>query len=223
MSKIKKFIKVVLALALAAAIALTITTIAADKTISAKSAKYLYDSVDSVPECKTAVVLGCSQRLRRGDNPFFKHRIAAATELYNSGKIEYIIVSGENSRVSYNEPVDMKNALIANGIPAEVIFLDYAGLRTLDSVVRMREIFSQERYIVVSQRFHTERAVFVARRLGMEAYGYNAKDVGGKLGKSTLRREKLARVKAFWDLVVGKQPRFLGEKIDIDTQAANDL
>ena len=133
--------------------------------------------------------------------------------LYQAGKISYIVVSGDNSRKTYDEPTQMKADLVLGGVPEEVIFLDYAGFRTWDSVVRIKEIFSQDDFTIISQRFHNERAVYLARRYGLNAVAFNAKDVGKF---KTNFREKLARVKVFVDLLTNKKPRFLGEKIEIN-------
>lgn len=104
---------------------------------------------------------------------------------------------------------------MAQGIPESRIFLDYAGFRTLDSVVRAKEIFGQDRFTVISQKFHNERAVYLARHYDIEAIGFNAQDVSVNNGFKTRIREWLARVKVFVDLLTNKQPKFLGEQIEI--------
>lgn len=170
--------------------------------------------LSKLPNEKVGLLLGTSKILANGNpNPYFHNRIKAATELYNSGKIKDIIVSGDNSRIHYNEPEDMKNALIKAGVPADKIYEDFAGFRTLDSVVRAKEIFGQHSYIIISQQFHNERAVFLAKKNGIEAFGYNAKDVNKYAGFKTNLREKLARAKVFWDFLFGVEPKFGGEKI----------
>ncbi len=187
----------------------------ADKSISGSSEQYIYDNVEAIPDCKTGLVLGSAKYINNHINPYFQYRIDAALELYHAGKIRYIVVSGDNGRHTYNEPLDMKNDLIAGGIPDSVIYLDYAGFRTLDSVIRMNKIFGQEKFIIISQKFHNERAVYIARKNDLEAYGYNAKDVGRRFGFKTMQREKLARIKVYIDILFGKNPKFLGEKIEI--------
>ena len=125
-------------------------------------------------------------------------------------------MSGDNSRVEYDEPTDMMNALIAAGIPENRIHRDYAGFRTLDSVVRARDVFQEDAYIIVSQRFHVERALYIAKELGIEACGYPAREVGGNGGRRTKLREELARVKAVLDMRILKtQPKFRGEPVPI--------
>jgi SanA protein len=167
-----------------------------------------------LPANKAGLLLGTSQYLKSGrPNRYFANRMVAAAELYKAGKIGVIVASGDNKSVKDNEPLDMKNALIRLGVPEEKIYLDYAGFRTFDSVVRMKEIFGQTDFTVISQEFHNCRAVFIANRLGMHAIGYNAQDVGAYNGFKTNLREKFSRVKVFIDLWTGKQPKFLGEKI----------
>lgn len=171
-------------------------------------------NIAHVPETKTALLLGTSKNLNSGlPNAYFYNRIQAAIDLYKSGKIKYIIVSGDNSTKDYNEPEDMLLTLMKYGIPQDRIFLDHAGFRTLDSVVRAKEIFGQTKLVIISQKFHNERAVFLAKKNGIEAYGYNAKDVNKYAGFKTNMREYLAKAKAYWDLIFGVEPKFGGEKI----------
>jgi len=129
--------------------------------------------------------------------------------------VEYIIVSGDNHIKGYNEPEQMQLSLMKLGIPKERIILDFAGFRTLDSVVRAKSIFGQTQLTVISQKFHNQRAIFISKYKGIDAIGYNAKDVSLKWSYRTMIREKLARVKVIFDLVFGVDPKFLGEKIEI--------
>lgn len=179
---------------------------------------YIFDDAKEIPAQKAALVLGAAKNLKSGyPNLYFSYRMQAAKELYEAGKIKAFVLSGDNSRKSYNEPQDMHDALVEAGIPDSIIHLDYAGFRTLDSVVRMKEIFGQESFIVVSQEFHNERAIFLAQYYGLTVYGYNAKDV--PVNRSSIKtkiREKFARVKVFVDIVLNKQPKFLGEPIEIE-------
>ena len=176
----------------------------------------LYDTVSAVPHYHTALVLGTSPIGRNGGpNLYFLSRIDATAKLYEAGKIDRILVSGDNRKVEYNEPEEMKKALVDKGIPEEVIFPDYAGFRTFDSVVRAKEVFGQSEFIVVSQRFHNERAVFIAGKKGIKAAGFNAADVRASYGFITHVREWGARCKVFIDLIIGKKPHFLGDPVDI--------
>jgi SanA protein len=182
-----------------------------------KTGRFTFDNLAEVPYNKVALVLGTSKYLvGGGHNPYFMNRINAATELYNNGKVDYILVSGDNATVQYNEPRLMRRALIKAGIPASAIYMDFAGFRTLDSVVRAREVFGQASYTVVSQKFHNERAIFIAHRFGIKAIGYNARDVEPEEGIKTRTREIFARFMSLLDLyVLSKEPKFLGKPIEI--------
>ena len=182
--------------------------------ISAKDK--VFNDVSEVPSNKVGLLLGTAKYLAGGQiNLFYKYRINAAVQLYKAGKIQYILVSGDNGSIHYDEPTTFKEDLIAEGIPEDNIFLDYAGFRTLDSVVRSKEIFQQESITIISQEFHNERAVTIANVKGIKAVGFNAKDVSGNSGMKVKIREILARVAMCLDLVFGTQPKFLGEKITI--------
>ena len=185
-------------------------------SISRYAKSKLYDSVDEIPYRRAALVLGTSPRGRNGGpNRFYLARINACVELFEANKVDRIIVSGDNRHTNYNEPEAMRRSLVERGIPDEVIFLDYAGFRTFDSVVRAHEVFRQPNFIVVSQKFHNERAVFIAGKKGIEAFGYNAEDVGFNYGLMTYIRECFARCKVYIDLIPGKQPQFLGDPVDV--------
>lgn len=190
--------------------------VVSDRLVAHRAALHLYSSIEAVPYNHVAVVLGTSHRLRGGSpNRFFAHRIAAAAELYRAGKVRHLLVSGDNATLQYNEPWTMRRALINAGVDSAHITLDYAGFRTLDSVVRAREVFGQRRFTVVSQRFHNERAIVLAREMGIEAIGFNAPDVPAQEGIRTLLREKFARVKLFVDRFTGAKPRYLGDPVEI--------
>lgn len=176
----------------------------------------LYTDIDKIPQNKVGVVLGTSKYLKNGNvNLYYQYRINATAELFHSGKIEFVLVSGDNRHRSYNEPQTFKNDLVKMGIPEEKIFLDYAGFRTLDSMVRAKAVFGQESITVISQKFHNERAIYLAEKRGLKAIGFNANDVNLRSGIKVKFREYLARVKMFSDLLFSKQPKFLGEEIEI--------
>lgn len=135
--------------------------------------------------------------------------------MVKAGKVKYIIASGDNSTRQYNEPQEMKEDLIKAGVHPSRIYLDYAGFRTFDSIVRLHEIFGQDSVTVISQQFHNERAIYLASHEGIYAVGFNARDVNREQGMRVQTREKLARVKVFVDYLVGEEPKFLGEKVVI--------
>ena len=172
----------------------------------------VYNNADRIPANSVGLVLGTSRWYSTGrENPFFKHRIEAAAELYHRGKVRHLIVSGDNGSVYYNEPVNMLNALLRAGVPRQAITLDYAGFRTLDSVVRCKEVFGQERVTIISQSSHDFRALFIGKHYLKEPIAYAAAEPD-QASPRTIVREMLARALAVLDLYVfHQQPRFLGK------------
>lgn len=197
-------------------IAAIISLVLCHHLVKKQAEPYVYHSLENVPYNKVGLLLGTSKYLKGGDrNPFFTNRIKAAAILYKKGRVSNLIVSGDNSTKAYNEPMTMKRELIKMGVPDSVIYLDYAGFRTFDSVVRCREIFGQTSFTIISQEFHLERAVYIAHNHGIGALGFAASDVGFSFGLKTHLREYFARVLVFIDLALGEEPKFLGEKISI--------
>lgn len=183
----------------------------AERAVTRAAEGRLYDRSAALPERNVGLVLGA-----RPGNTFFTRRIDAAAELYHAGKVSYLLVSGDNSRRDYDEPSAMAQALNRLGVPASAIYCDYAGFTTLDSVVRAREIFNQQRITIVSQAFHNQRAVYLARHYGIDAVGLNADDPPRRHQYRTLLRERLARVRAVFDAQIWRrEPHFLGPKITI--------
>ncbi|MCK5214256.1 MAG: YdcF family protein [Candidatus Omnitrophica bacterium] len=176
-----------------------------------------YVNLNSVPKNKVGLVLGCARYLRDGrENLFFKYRMQAARELYVNGKVDFLLVSGDNHREGYDEPADMKDALIELGIPDDKIICDYAGFSTLDSVVRAKEVFCEDRIIVISQAFHNQRAIFIGKNRGVNIVGYNAKKVNTFQSFKTKFREELARVKTVLDIFIfSRQPKYFGKPVII--------
>ncbi|MEM6642163.1 MAG: ElyC/SanA/YdcF family protein [Bacteroidota bacterium] len=161
-------------------------------------------------ENDVALVLGTSKNTRSGgENRFFQQRMNTAASLFRSGEINHILVSGDNRTKFYNEPKDMLNALGDLSIPDSVITLDYAGFRTLDSVVRAKEVFGQENLVIVTQQFHCYRSLFIADFFDIDAVAVAADD-GGSIGTSLAVREVLARTAAVVDLyILDRRPKFL--------------
>ncbi|WP_196884969.1 vancomycin high temperature exclusion protein [Aureivirga sp. CE67] len=176
----------------------------------------IYTSTTKIPKNKVGVVLGTGKFTSRGHvNLFYKYRIEATLKLYKAGKIEYVLVSGDNSRKDYDEPSLMKEDLVKGGIPENKIFLDYAGFRTLDSVVRANKVFGQDSFTIISQKFHNERAVFIAENKNLNVVGFNAREVSSRYSIKTVIREYFARTKMVLDLTFNVQPKFLGDPIKI--------
>ena len=181
--------------------------------------KNIYTTVSETPKGNNvALILGTSRYTTKGyTNLFFKYRIEAAVKLFRNGKIKHIIVSGDNSLKSYNEPKEMLKALVKEGIPTNAITLDYAGFRTLDSVIRCKKVFGQNKFIIISQRFHVERALFIAKKYDIDAIGFSAQDPPEKYSTKTHIREYFAKTLAVIDLyIIHKKPKFLGKKELID-------
>jgi SanA protein len=179
---------------------------------------FIYDNVHEIPAKQAALVLGCSKYLGSGRiNYFYKYRIEAAVKLFKAKKVKAIIVSGDNGNKRYDEPTLMHDDLVKAGIPSKYIQLDYAGFRTLDSIVRAKAIFDLEDYIIVSQRFHLERAIYIAHAKEQKVLGFVAKDFKNTVwAKRMGHRELLARVKAVLDVnILGIEPRFYGEKVSV--------
>ncbi len=214
---IKKTIKRLVVFGFVAGISLILLIVVGNLWIVFKNKSSVYDKIESIPENNVGLVLGTSKNLVNGNtNLFFKYRVNAAADLFNAGKVKHLIVSGDNSNLNYNEPRTMYQALVKLGIPEDCITLDYAGFRTLDSVIRCKEVFQQNKFTIVSQEFHNYRAVYIGKYYGLDVVAFNAKEVTIQSNR-TFHREYLARLKAMLDLHFLKtKPKFLGEKIDIN-------
>lgn len=176
----------------------------------------IFTDVSNIPPTRVGLVFGTTDRVGGRENLYFRYRIDAATEVWNAGKIETLIVSGDNRSRYYNEPGKMRQALVRRGIPADRIVCDYAGLRTLDSVVRAKEIFGADTVLFISQRFQNERAIYLAKAHGLNAYGFAARDVESRAGLKTRLREVGARVKMWLDVhFLNTRPRHLGEREEL--------
>jgi SanA protein len=176
-----------------------------------------FTDIEALPHRKVGIVLGTSPYTREGrGNPYFANRMAAAARLYHAGKIDFILASGDNRDIPYNEPMKMRKALIQLNVPSSKIILDYAGFRTLDSIVRARKVFGEDRITVISQRFHNQRAIFIGTHYGVDAIGFDAAGSNGGDGFNVKLREFFARIKAIIDVfILETQPKFLGPPIPI--------
>jgi SanA protein len=183
----------------------------ADLRVERCAAGRVYTNIEDIPVREYGLLLGTT-RLVRGKyrNDYFYKRVRATAELYRAGKVRKIIVSGDNGRTEYNETGDMKRELVESGIPPEDILMDYAGFRTLDSVVRARNLYDATELTVISQEFHCERAVYLADRNGIDALGFAAEDSGVQSARVRLAlRESLARVLAVLDAeILHRKPHF---------------
>jgi SanA protein len=194
----------------------------AERSIDRFSEPFLAVRPDQLQAIDVAVVLGAAPiGPEGGPNRYFEYRLDAAAALWQSGKVKFLLVSGDKRGPDYDEPSAMRDGLIARGVPATAVYRDFAGLRTRDSVLRARDIFGQSRLIVVSQRFHLNRAIFLARRAGIEAWGLEARDVDTPYSVWTTLRRYPSAVRAFWDVWLGTSARHGGAPIVIGRDPPN--
>ena len=167
----------------------------------------VFSDIDSIKYNKVGLLLGTAPQARIGriTNAFFTYRIDAAEELYKAGKIEKILISGdENSLDGINEPECMRDSLVARGVPERAIILDGKGYRTINSVINANKVYGLKSFTIISQKFHNERAIYQAEHLGLDVeniQAYNAKDPKSRRAYLTTIREYFARVKMFMDLI----------------------
>ncbi|NVD06858.1 vancomycin high temperature exclusion protein [Vibrio sp. JPW-9-11-11] len=193
---------------------------AIDRWVSVQARQQLFLQADQVEPFNVAVVLGTSKYLGKVLNEYYIHRIDAAIALYQQGKVSHFLLSGDNAHRSYNEPWTMKRDLLAAGVPEERIFLDYAGFRTLDSVVRAKEIFDTDNFLIITQKFHCERALFIANSHHINAKCFAVPGPSRHSGLKVRVREVFARAKAVLDLyITNAKPKFLGPKEPIAIEA----
>lgn len=191
-------------------IVLLIAVIAACNIIvNANARGRTYDIADSVPPRNTALLLGTNPKSRysKGPNLFYWARIHSTIDLYRKGKFRKLIISGAKSP-GYDEPTTMKSDLVRMGLPADIMTLDDDGHRTLLSMKNVRDHFHADSMIIISQKWHNERSVFLADRMGMHVVGYNAGDINNPIAQITHVRELLARVKLFMDIYVTHRKDF---------------
>ena len=177
----------------------------------------IYSNIKEIPAKKAALLLGTAKYIKKGkQNYFYTYRIRAAVLLWKANKVKAIVVSGDKSKY-YDEVNSMYKDLVKAGVPSKYITKDFAGYRTFDSIVRAKEVFDLDDYIVVSQKFHLNRALYIAKEKGQKAIGFAAKNIeGSDASKKMEEREKLAMIKAYLDLnVLNTKPKVLGDKIKV--------
>lgn len=189
-----------------------------DRLFVEKAKNSIYYRITDVPPHKVALVLGTSKYIGKVLNSYYSHRIEAAIRLHYSGTVTHFLLSGDNAHKSYNEPWTMKRDLLKAGIEERNIHLDYAGFRTLDSIVRAKEVFKADEFLIVTQKFHCERALFIASHYQINASCLAVPGASDNSGIYLRIREMFARVKALLDLyVLDQKPRFLGPEEPIIT------
>ena len=183
--------------------------------VNAFSRRYICSEMDSVPGYYTGIVLGAHVYQSGVPSNYLQDRLDKAIELYKSGKVKRLLLSGDHGRTNYDEVNTMKQYLLEQGVDTSDIFLDHAGFDTYNTMYRAKEIFEVKEAIIVTQDFHLPRAVYIARKLGLNAYGICADKQKYSSLNYLQKREKFANIKAFLELWIHKKPRFLGEKIPI--------
>lgn len=165
----------------------------------------LYDDVNEIPHREVGLLLGTSPLGRSGrPNQFYLRRLDATVALYNAGKIDRIIISGARRGDDYDEPAEMKNDLVKRGLPDSIFVLDCEGHRTISSIVRVKELFAEDSVTIISQKFHNERALFLAKHNEVDAIAFNAENTSSRRWRLMMvLRESLARVKAVAEVVFG--------------------
>lgn len=208
--RVKRFLKF-----LPWGIALVILALAAVRFFMLSATEdYIVASIDDAPAADVALILGASVYSSGELTSVFRARVEKALEVYRAGKVGNILVSGDNSTPWHNEVQPVRKYLLQKGVPEGDIYLDYAGFDTYSSMYRARDVFGVRSMIVTTQTFHLPRALFLARRLGIAAYGVPA-DIPYLYARNHAR-EVLAQAKAVIDLIVSREPKFLGEKIVIE-------
>jgi SanA protein len=203
--------------------AVLVLLVAVNLWMTLRSNDRMFDKAASVPETDVALVLGTGKFAGSGGlNAHFRIRMDSAAALYRAGRVKHFVLSGDNSRHGYNEPEDMKASLIERGVPAAAMTCDYAGFRTLDSVVRAKEIFGIAKCVIVSDDFHLARALWLADRNGIAATAYYSEALPWSTSGKSRAREWLARVKAVSDEIIGTEPKFGGPKVALPLAQRNE-
>ncbi|MBU4141440.1 YdcF family protein [Patescibacteria group bacterium] len=183
--------------------------------VNSASRPYIFSETENAPKTEVALILGAKVYNDGRLSDMLKDRADTAINLYESGKVNKILVSGDHEKEEYDEVNAVKNYLLEKGVKCEDIFLDHAGFDTYDSLYRAKEIFEARSVAIVSQNFHLPRAVYIGRGLGLETYGASADlHTYGNI-ESNITREFFANVKAFWDVNLSVKPKFLGEPIPL--------
>lgn len=193
------------------------TAALADIFISFKARRFSYDDPARIPACRYALLLGTAKYLgeHQALNRYYRYRIDAAVELWRAGKISAIVVSGSGLQQSVSETVCMQADLVAAGVPEEAIWQDPAGLRTLDSIIRFKEAFGDSGVCIISQPFHNQRALVQAQFHGLHATAYNARIIGWRAGFKIHLRERLARLRLWYDLLRHTPPQHYLSEVPI--------
>lgn len=213
-SKLKKLLLALAGLALVVflcvlGINIYVKSSVSERIITVKEAKDL--------DADCVIVLGAGLRPDGTPTGMLEDRVKVGDELYLNHAAPKIIMSGDHGRKSYDEVNAMKKYAIGEGVPSEDIFMDHAGFETYDTIYRARDVFGAKKVVIVSQKYHLYRALYVAKKLGLDAYGVSA--TKRKYDNSQCirdAREWLARVKIWGKCIAQPEPKYLGEKIDLE-------
>lgn len=206
----------------ALALAAVLVAWLAERRLQELSDPYMSNDQVRLPEIDVALVLGTAPiGPEGGPNRYFEYRLDAAAALWRAGKVKYLLVSGDNRKPDYDEPTAMRAGLVARGVPVQAIYRDFAGVRTWDSVLRARTVFGQQRLMIVSQDFHAARAIFLARRNGIDAWGFEARDVKRAYSILTELRRYPSALRAWYDVWFDTPPRHAGPTVVIGTDPPN--
>src|SRR3989338_4358959 len=218
-SKVDKKLKPLLIFLTKSALALLVFVFFTNIVIFLGSKSYIYKNIEDIKEAEVVLIPGAAVLKNGALSSIFKDRVNTAIELYQAKKVSKILVSGDNSTISHNEVNPVRNYLLEKGVPDEDIFLDHAGFDTYSTMYRARDIFQVSSIIISTQSFHLPRSVFIARMLGINAFGISA-DVGHILFKNYIR-EIFANEKAVLELIFHIKPKFLGDVIPITGDGRN--
>ena len=174
------------------------------------------DDAAKLQDVDCILVLGCLVKSNGVPSDMLHDRLSVGVELYDSGASDKLLMSGDHSRTDYNEVGAMKDFATSAGIPSKDVFMDHAGFSTYESIYRAKEIFEAEKIIIVTQKYHLYRALYIADKLGIDAYGVSADLRGYRNQFFREVREILARLKDLAFTVTRPEPTYLGEKIPLD-------
>ncbi|MEI6265918.1 MAG: ElyC/SanA/YdcF family protein [Sphingobacteriia bacterium] len=182
-----------------------------------KARHKVFSNVENVNNKDFAIVLGAAIKNNNEPGNYLKYRLDDALSLYKSGKIKKILISGDNGEDAHDEISVMNNYLVRNGVPQDIIFGDYAGFDTYSTMERADKVFDIENAIIVSQGFHLQRAVYIARKKGIDATGYATKQSFGK--RRYFLREHFATIKSFFDCIINRKSKYYGNKVNTDEKS----
>lgn len=210
----KKLRTVVIALIISV-VSLTSFSFYAKNKIADSTTELVYDGIQSVPSSQTVLILGSKVFSDGRLSHVLQDRVLTALELYENGKVEKFLVSGDHGKKNYDEVNAVRKFLLSKGVKAEDIFLDHAGFDTYDSFYRARDIFKVNSMIVVTQEFHLPRALYIGKSLGLDVHGLKADKRVYKANVYNNIRELFSSSKAYLEVALNVKPKFLGEEIPI--------